>query len=92
MFAYAPSPSMREYYLASAADGIVLHPAGELALTGLSQNVTFYKGAMDRIGVQVDLVRIGSFEGAMEPYVMTEQCPTCAPTRRACSTTSSVAW
>ena len=75
VFAYAPSPSMKEYYLASAADAIVLHPAGELALNGLSQTVTFYKGAMDRIGVQVDLVRIGAFKGAMEPYVLTEQSP-----------------
>jgi protease IV len=75
VFAYAPSPSMKEYYLASAADAIVLHPAGDLELKGLSQSVTFYKGAMDRVGVQVDLVRIGSFKGAMEPYVMTEQSP-----------------
>ena len=75
VFAYAPSPSTREYYLASAADAIVLHPAGELALTGLSQSVTFYKRAMDRLGVHVDLVRIGSYKGAMEPFVMTEQSP-----------------
>jgi protease IV len=75
VFAYAPSLSTREYYLASAADAIVLHPAGELALTGIAQSVTFYKSAMDRIGVQVDLVRIGAFKGAMEPFVMTEQSP-----------------
>ena len=75
VFAYAPSPSMREYYLASAADAIVLHPAGELSLTGISQSVTFYKSAMDRIGVQADLVRIGAFKGAMEPFIMTEQSP-----------------
>ncbi len=75
VFAYAPSPSTREYYLASAADAIVLHPAGELALIGMSQSVTFYKGAMDRIGVHADLVRIGAFKGAMEPFVMNEQSP-----------------
>ena len=75
VFAYAPSPSTREYYLASAADAIVVHPAGEVALTGLSQSVTFYKRAMDRLGVHVDLVRIGSYKGAMEPFVMTEQSP-----------------
>jgi protease-4 len=73
VFAYAPSPSTREYYLASAADAIVVHPAGDVALNGLSQSVTFYKHAMDRIGVRVDLVRIGSYKGAMEPYVMNEQ-------------------
>jgi protease-4 len=74
-FAYAPSPSTKSYYLATAADAVLLHPAGELAITGLAQNVTFYKGAMDRLGVHVDLVRIGAFKGAMEPYVMTEQSP-----------------
>ena len=52
-----------------------MHPAGELALTGLSQSVTFYKRAMDRLGVHVDLVRIGSYKGAMEPFVMNEQSP-----------------
>ena len=75
VFAYAPSPSMREYYLAAAADAVVLHPAGELSLTGLSQTVTFYKTAMDRIGVKAELVRIGAYKGAMEPFVMTEQSP-----------------
>jgi protease-4 len=74
-FAYAPSPSTRSYYLATAADAVLVHPAGELSLTGLAQNVTFYKGAMDRLGVHVDLVRIGAYKGAMEPYVMTEQSP-----------------
>jgi protease IV len=75
VFAYAPSASTREYYLASAADAIVMHPAGELGLTGLSQSITFYKGAMDRVGVKADLVRIGSYKGSMEPFVMTEQSP-----------------
>jgi protease-4 len=75
VIAYATGPSTREYYLAAAAEAIVVHPAGELALTGISQTVTFYKGAMDRLGVHVDLVRIGSFKGAMEPFIMTEQSP-----------------
>jgi protease-4 len=75
VFAYAPFPSTRDYYLASACDTIVLHPAGELSLNGLSQTVTFYKGAMDRFGVNVDLVRIAEFKGAMEPFVMTEHSP-----------------
>src|SRR5262249_14355211 len=75
IFAYAPSPSTREYYLAAAADAVVLHPAGELGLTGISSSVIFYKTVMDRIGVHVDLVRIGAFKGAMEPFIMTEQSP-----------------
>jgi len=53
----------------------VLHPAGTLSLTGFSQTVTFYKRAMDTLGVNVDLVRIAEFKGAMEPFIMNEQSP-----------------
>jgi protease-4 len=74
-FSYVESAGTREYYLAAATDKILFHPSAELALTGVAQNVTFYKGAMDRIGVHVDLVRIGAFKGAMEPFIMNEQSP-----------------
>ena len=74
-FAYLTFPSTREYYLAAACDAVVMHPAGELMLTGIAQNVTFYKGTMDRLGVNLELVRIGKFKGAMEPFIMTEQSP-----------------
>jgi protease-4 len=74
-FAYATFPSTRGYYLAAACDLIVLHPAGELALTGIAQEVTFYKGAMDRLGVRLELIRVGAFKGAMEPFILTEQSP-----------------
>jgi protease-4 len=73
--AYGNFPTTRAYYLAVACNAIVVHPAGELSLTGFSQTVTFYKGAMDRLGINVDLVRIAEFKGAMEPFVMTEQSP-----------------
>jgi len=75
VYAYGAFPSTRAYYLATACDGIILHPAGTLTLTGFSQTVTFYKRAMDQLGVNVDLVRIGEFKGAMEPFIMTEQSP-----------------
>jgi len=79
VFAYAPFPSTREYYLAAACDGIIVHPAGEVSLIGLSQTVTFYKTAMDHLGVNVQLVRIAEYKGAMEPFVMTTQS---APVRQ----------
>jgi protease IV len=74
-FAYLTFPSTREYYLAAACDTILMHPAGEASVTGVAQNVTFYKGTMDRLGLHLDLVRIGKFKGAMEPFIMTEQSP-----------------
>jgi protease-4 len=73
VYAYGSFPATRDYYLATACDAIILHPAGTLTLTGFSQTVTFYKRAMDTLGVNVDLVRIGEFKGAMEPFVFNEQ-------------------
>jgi protease-4 len=73
VYAHGSFPETRDYYLATAADAVVLHPAGQLTLTGFSQTVTFYKRAMDTLGVNVDLVRIGEFKGAMEPFVFEEQ-------------------
>ena len=71
--AYVTFPSTRDMYLASACERIVIHPAGIVELAGLVQAVTFYKAAMDRLGVSLDLVRIAEFKGAMEPFVMTSQ-------------------
>ncbi|HVU51035.1 MAG TPA: signal peptide peptidase SppA [Polyangia bacterium] len=73
VYAYGSFPETRDYYLATACDAIVLHPAGQLTLTGFSQTVTFYKHAMDALGVNVDLVRIAEYKGAMEPFVFEEQ-------------------
>jgi protease-4 len=74
-FAYATFPALRAYYLASACDVVLMHPAGELELTGIAQSVTFYKSAMDRLGIRLELVRVGAFKGAMEPFIMNEQSP-----------------
>jgi protease-4 len=79
VIAYLTQASTRELYIASACDRVIMHPAGALAFAGLSNATTFYKGAMDRLGVAVDLVRIAEYKGAMEPYIMTEQS---APVRQ----------
>ena len=71
--AYVTFPSTRDMYLASACDRVVIHPAGVVELVGLVQAVTFYKAAMERLGVSLELVRIAEFKGAMEPFVMTSQ-------------------
>lgn len=75
VYAYGAYPSTRDYYLAAACDAVILHPAGTLSLTGFTQTVTFYKRAMDTLGVNVDLVRIAEYKGAMEPFIMSEQSP-----------------
>jgi protease-4 len=73
VFAQVTAPSTPEYYLAAACDRIIVHPAGVVSISGLSQVVTFYKSTLDKLGVQVDVVRIAEYKGAMEPFILTEQ-------------------
>jgi protease-4 len=73
VFAWLAQADSHDYYLASACQRIGMHPAGGLVFAGITQTVMFYKGALDRLGVHVDLVRIAEYKGAMEPFVLGEQ-------------------
>jgi len=76
-------PDTRAYYLASACDRVFIDPAVGLNFGGFAQTVTFYKSALDRLGVEVDLVRIAEYKGAMEPFVMNGQSAPVAANRNA---------
>jgi protease IV len=58
------------YYLATAADKIYLNPSSMLDFKGLSSEIMFYKKALDKIGVEVQVIRHGKFKGAVEPYIL----------------------
>jgi len=62
------------YYLASACDRVWLHPGATLTLTGLSTRMTFYRGALDKLGVEAQFSRIGEYKSSPEQY--TEYRPT----------------
>lgn len=69
VLAYADVYSQGGYYLASVADRVYLNPQGGVAWQGMASNVMFYKGLLDKLGVQAELVRHGAFKGAGEPFV-----------------------
>jgi len=69
---YLDSAGNADYFVACAADRIVLHPAGTLALVGLRGEVLFWKGLLDKIGVQGDLLQVGNYKGASEPFTRSE--------------------
>ncbi len=56
----------KEYYLATAADKIVMLPSGYLSLTGLVAEVTFIKGTLDKLGIVADLEHIGDYKTASD--------------------------
>ena len=70
VYAYADNLSQGVYYLASVADKIELNPTGEMLLKGLQAQVMFYKGALDKLGVEVQVFRHGKFKSAVEPYIL----------------------
>ena len=68
IIAYDVGWSEREYYLASVADEVVVNPMGMVEFNGLSSQQTFFKGALEKYGVGMQIVRVGDFKSAVEPY------------------------
>ena len=55
------------YLLAAACDKIVMPPSGMLAVPGVRAEITFYKGLLDKLGLQFDCLKMGKYKGAFEP-------------------------
>ncbi|KAF3884727.1 MULTISPECIES: signal peptide peptidase SppA [Nostocales] len=75
IIAYGSDWGEREYYLSSVADNIVVNPLGAIEVNGLSTQPMFFAGALQKYGVGVQVVRVGKFKGAVEPYVLTKLSP-----------------
>ena len=58
------------YYMATAADKIYINPGSMVEFKGLSSEVMFYKKALEKIGVEVQVIRHGKFKGAVEPFIL----------------------
>lgn len=71
VIAYVRSLDMSQYYLATVADKIVIHPVGEIRLQGVGGVQYFYKGLMDKIGIESQYARIGKYKSAVEPETRT---------------------
>ncbi len=71
VIAYGEYFSQGAYYLATVADKIYMHPEGEMQLTGLGGNVMFFKNALDKYGVEMQVIRgrNNKFKSAVEPFL-----------------------
>jgi len=69
ILAHADAYSMKTYYLASAADKIYMTPTGEMDFKGLQSNVLLFKRALDKYGVDIQVIRHGTFKSAVEPFL-----------------------
>lgn len=69
IYAYGDYMSEGAYYVASVADSIFLNPVGMMELNGLASERMFYKGMFDKFGITPEIVKVGSYKSAVEPYM-----------------------
>lgn len=72
VIAYADTYMQSNYYLASVADKVLINPEGMLELKGLNADLVFFKNTLDKIGVEMQVVKVGTFKSAVEPYITTK--------------------
>jgi protease-4 len=68
VFAHFDYCLTRDYYLATACDSVFISPGGNLFLTGIAAEVTFYKGLLNKIGVEADFEHLGEYKNAPDMY------------------------
>ena len=69
IYAYSEFYSQKAYYLASVADSVYLNPSGLLELKGFSSQYMFFKNAFEKLEIKPEIIRVGSFKSAVEPYM-----------------------
>lgn len=75
VIAYAPSYEQEHYYLAAQADEVVLDPMGMVNIEGYSSYNNYFKDALDKLGVQINVFRVGEYKSAVEPFTRNDMSP-----------------
>ncbi len=70
IYAYSEMYSQKGYYLATVSDKIFLNPQGEMMFKGISAQIMYYKNALEKLNVQMQVFRHGKFKSAVEPYLL----------------------
>ena len=73
--AWGSSFDQRQYYLAAHADEVYLHPLGGILIDGFGSLRNYYKDALDKLGVTVNLLRVGTYKSFGEPYIANAPSP-----------------
>lgn len=71
IYAYADNYEQGDYYMASLADDVYLNPVGSLNVHGIGVQTVFFTGLLEKLGVEVQVVKVGSFKSAVEPFIRT---------------------
>ncbi|MDD2548989.1 MAG: S49 family peptidase, partial [Bacteroidales bacterium] len=72
---YSNTLSQKSYYLASIADKVMLNPEGGFEWVGLRSEIMFYKTALEKLGIDMQIIRHGKFKSAVEPFMYDKMSP-----------------
>ncbi|MBA3335561.1 MAG: signal peptide peptidase SppA [Acidobacteria bacterium] len=75
VYAYMEGGSNKEYYVAIAADKIFMPPTGDLFINGFAAQAQFYKGSLDKLGVEWEDVHVGKYKSLSESFTRTDHSP-----------------
>ncbi|MDB5014011.1 MAG: signal peptide peptidase SppA [Daejeonella sp.] len=70
IIAYSEVYSQGAYYLASVADKIYLNPEGLIDFRGFSSQILFFKGALDKLEIEAQVIKVGTYKSAVEPFIL----------------------
>lgn len=70
IISYSEVYTQGAYYLASASNKVYLNPEGSLEFKGFSSELTFFKGTLEKIGVEMQVIRVGNYKSAVEPFIL----------------------
>ena len=72
IIAYSEVYTQGFYYLASVADKVYINPKGLFEFSGFNSQITFFKGALDKLGIQAQIIKVGTYKSAVEPFVLSK--------------------
>ena len=72
VLAWSAGYDQRQYYLAAHASQVVVHPMGTVFIEGFGRQRNYYKEALDKLGIQANLIRVGQYKSAGEPFILSQ--------------------
>ena len=75
IIAYGDSYTQGLYYLSSVADKVLLNPKGMIEWRGIASAPLFYKDLLQKLGIEMQIFKVGTYKSAVEPFTSTEMSP-----------------
>lgn len=70
ILAYGETYTQGAYYLATAANKVYLYPEGMIDFRGLNSETMFFKGTLDKLGIEAQIIKVGTYKSAVEPFIL----------------------